>query len=190
MRKTLLMGFCALFFVSMTAIAQKSTVTGKVTDDKGRPIDGASVVEKKSKNGTATDANGAFKLSVSPGAVLVVSGTGYERKEIATSSGVALTISLKNIDESLSEVVVTALGIKREKKALGYAVTSVAKKDIELRPEGDIGRVLAGKAPGVDILGTSGISGSGTNIVIRGVSTITGGSVPPLFIVDLSLIHI
>ncbi len=184
MRKTLLMGFCALFFVSMTAIAQKSTVTGKVTDDKGRPIDGASVVEKKSKNGTATDANGAFKLSVSPGAVLVVSGTGYERKEIATSSGVALTISLKNIDESLSEVVVTALGIKREKKALGYAVTSVAKKDIELRPEGDIGRVLAGKAPGVDILGTSGISGSGTNIVIRGVSTITGGSVPPLFIVD------
>ena len=69
------------------------------------------------------------------------------------------------------------------KKALGYAVTTVDKKDLELRPEGDLGRVLSGKAPGLNILNSSGLTGSGTNIVIRGVSSISGGA-EPLFIVD------
>jgi TonB-linked SusC/RagA family outer membrane protein len=75
------------------------------------------------------------------------------------------------------------MGIRREKKALGYAVATVDKKDLELRPESDVVRLLNGKAPGVDIQASSGMSGSGTNIIIRGVSTITGGATP-LFIVD------
>ena len=80
-------------------------------------------------------------------------------------------------------MVVTALGVKREKKALGYAVSTVGKKDLELRPEADLGRILNGKAPGLNVLSTSGLSGSGTNINIRGISTITGTS-DPLFVVD------
>ena len=181
MRKKLLLSFCAWIFALIAGLAQTTTVTGKVTDDKGKPIEGAAVVEKKSKGGTATDANGVFKLTVKPGAVLVISGTGFEKKEVAASE--AGNVSLKTADENLSEVVVTALGIKREKKALGYAVSSVGKKDLELRPDGDLGRVLSGKAPGVNIGATSGLSGSGTNIVIRGVNTISGNS-QPLFVVD------
>jgi len=181
MRKKLLLSFCAWIFALIAGLAQTTTVTGKVTDDKGKPIEGAAVVEKKSKGGTATDANGVFKLTVKPGAVLVISGTGFEKREVAATE--AGNVSLKTADENLSEVVVTALGIKREKKALGYAVSSVGKKDLELRPEGDLGRILSGKAPGVNIGATSGLSGSGTNIVIRGVNTITGNS-QPLFVVD------
>jgi TonB-linked SusC/RagA family outer membrane protein len=85
--------------------------------------------------------------------------------------------------KAMSEVVVTALGIKREKKALGYGVSTVSKKDLELRPEGDIARVLSGKAAGVTITNSSGLSGSGTNITVRAISTITGSSTP-LFVVD------
>ncbi len=181
MRKKLLLSFCAWIFALIAGLAQTTTVTGKVTDDKGKPIEGAAVVEKKSKGGTATDANGVFKLTVKPGAVLIISGTGFEKREVAASE--AGNVSLKTADENLSEVVVTALGIKREKKALGYAVSSVGKKDLELRPDGDLGRVLSGKAPGVNIGATSGLSGSGTNIVIRGVNTISGNS-QPLFVVD------
>ena len=181
MRKKLLLSFCAWIFALIAGLAQTTTVTGKVTDDKGKPIEGAAVVEKKSKGGTATDANGVFKLTVKPGAILVISGTGFEKREVAATE--AGNVSLKTADENLSEVVVTALGIKREKKALGYAVSSVGKKDLELRPEGDLGRVLSGKAPGVNIGATSGLSGSGTNIVIRGVNTISGSS-QPLFVVD------
>ena len=181
MRKKLLLSFCAWIFALIAGLAQTTTVTGKVTDDKGKPIEGAAVVEKKSKGGTATDANGVFKLTVKPGAILVISGTGFEKREVAATE--AGNVSLKTADENLSEVVVTALGIKREKKALGYAVSSVGKKDLELRPDGDLGRVLSGKAPGVNIGATSGLSGSGTNIVIRGVNTISGNS-QPLFVVD------
>jgi TonB-linked SusC/RagA family outer membrane protein len=181
MRKKLLLSFCAWIFALIAGLAQTTTVTGKVTDDKGKPIEGAAVVEKKSKGGTATDANGVFKLTVKPGAILVISGTGFEKREVAATE--AGNVSLKSADENLSEVVVTALGIKREKKALGYAVSSVGKKDLELRPDGDLGRVLSGKAPGVNIGATSGLSGSGTNIVIRGVNTISGNS-QPLFVVD------
>ncbi|MES1221564.1 MAG: TonB-dependent receptor plug domain-containing protein, partial [Bacteroidota bacterium] len=166
------------------AVAQNNQVTGKITDDKGVPITGASVLEEKTKKGTSTGIDGNFTLAVPTGATLVISYVGFEKKEIVVGNTQPLTIALKPLNQSLSEVVVTALGIKREKKALGYAVTTVGSKDIELRPEGDIGRVLNGKVAGLDILNSSGISGSGTNISIRGISTITGGAATPLFIVD------
>ena len=93
-------------------------------------------------------------------------------------------IALRQSNTALTEVVVTALGIKRDRKALGYSITTIDKKDLEQRPDGDIGRILNGKVAGLDILNSSGISGSGTNIIIRGVSSITGGASTPLFIVD------
>lgn len=172
-----------LVLFSALAIGQTQTITGKVTDETGKPIEGASIVEKKSQRGTVTDAAGSFKLAVKPGATIVISGIGFAKKEVTVSGNDVITVSLKSLSNDLSEVVVTALGIKREKKALGYAVTTVDKKDLELRPEGDLGRVLSGKAPGLNILNSSGLSGSGTNIVIRGVSSISG-SADPLFIVD------
>ncbi len=127
MRKKLLMGFCALVFASITSMAQTTVVTGKVTDDKGKPIEGASVVEKKTQKGTATDEKGLFSLNVKSGSTLIISGVGYERKEVTPSNGVA-SVSLKQLNQDLSEVVVTALGIKREKKALGYGVSTLLQK--------------------------------------------------------------
>ena len=181
MRKFLL-GFFGLLFC-IASNAQTTAVTGKVTDEAGKPLEGISVVEKKSVKGTVTDASGVFKLTVKTGSVLVFSGVGFGKKEVAVTGTDALNVTLSALSNELSEVVVTALGIKREKKALGYAVSTVEKKDLELRPEGDIGRVLSGKAPGLNILNSSGLSGSGTNIVIRGVSSISG-TANPLFIVD------
>ena len=182
MRKKLLWCLFFAFFSFQAAIAQNTTVTGKVSDEKGTPVEGAVITEKSvSKNRTLTDANGNFRISVKAGAVLQVSSVGFEKKE-ATSQAVT-NFTLKALKEDLSEVVVTALGIKKEKKALGYAVSSIGKKDLEQKPEIDIARLLNGKAPGVNIGNTSGLSGSGTNIVIRAVSTISGNS-QPLWVVD------
>lgn len=182
MRKLLLLLGVSMLFIVQSALAQTKEVTGKVTDDKGVPVAGATIQEKSTKKATTTDADGNFKLTVKEGATLIITYVGFERREMS-ASGSNLTISLKANNTALNEVVVTALGIKREKKALGYSVATVDKKALELRPDGDVVRLLSGKAPGVDILNASGMSGSGTNIQIRGVSTISGSSTP-LFIVD------
>jgi TonB-linked SusC/RagA family outer membrane protein len=168
-----------------TAFSQKIEITGKVIDDKGTPLQGVSVQEKNSRTGTVTGPDGNFRLNTQQGATLLISSVGFGRKEVQVGANSQLSvITLSNVDASLSEVVVTGLGIRREKKALGYAVTTVGSKDLELKPENDVARILNGKVPGVDILNSNGLSGSGTNIIIRGISTISGGSVTPLFIVD------
>lgn len=182
MRKLTLLLLSTCLFCALHTWAQNS-VTGQVTDANGLPIPGATIKIKNSKAGTTSAADGSFKLNVPANGVLVISGVGFQTVE-TTVSGSTVNISLKQSDQSLSEVVVTSLGIKREKKALGYAVTTVDKKDLELRTEGDVGRVLNGKVAGLNVLNTSGVSGSGTNINIRGISTITGGASTPLFIVD------
>jgi len=174
---------CVMMFMMHIAVGQTVEVSGKVTDDGGAPIAGASVQDKATKVGTSTDATGNFKLTAKRGAILVISSVGYDSREIIANTTDFQGIQLKAANQALSEVVVTAQGIRREKKALGYAVSTVDKKALELRPESDVVRLLNGKAPGVNILPPSGISGSGTNIIIRGVNTITGGSTP-LFIVD------
>jgi hypothetical protein len=116
------------FFSIQAVIAQNTTVTGKVTDDKGAALEGAVVSEKNvSKNRTLTDPNGNYRISVKSGAVLQVSSVGFEKKEAASQA--VTNFTLKSLKEDLSEVVVTALGIKKEKKALGYAVSSIGKKE-------------------------------------------------------------
>jgi TonB-dependent SusC/RagA subfamily outer membrane receptor len=182
MRKRLPMLVGLVVLLANTVFAQNVEVSGTVTDDKGQPISGVSISEKNTRNGTSTNAAGEFKITVKSNAVLVFTSIGYGRKEVSVS-GNTMSVSLQPSSETISEVVVTSFGIRREKKALGYAVSTVEGKSIEQRPESDVVRLLNGKAPGVDILNASGISGSGTNITIRGVSTITGSSTP-LFIVD------
>ena len=169
------------FFVFALCFGQEVEITGRVTDSLGLPISNASVKVVNSKRGTTTDNDGYFRLRTAPGARLQISSIGYDAQEFVAAPNLTATLSMKN--NSLNEVVVTALGIRREKKALGYAVSTIGKKELEQRPEGDIARVLNGKAPGVNILNTSGLSGSGTNIIIRGVSSITGNATP-LFVVD------
>ncbi len=181
MRRKLWISFSAMLFFITALHAQNVTVTGKVTDDKGAALEGATVLEKGTNNGTTSNSLGVFSLQVKSGATIVVSAVGFGKLEMAAKE--SMTFSLKPGAEELSEVVVTALGIKREKKALGYAISTIGQKDLEMKPETDVSRVLNGKAPGVNIINTSGLSGSGTNIIIRAISSINGSS-QPLFVVD------
>jgi len=173
-----------LLLIGSGLLAQTTEVTGKVTDPTGSPIPNVSVRIKGVRGGTSADANGVFKIKVVPTAVLIISGVGYEATEVPVNGRTSLTLSLKAGTNALSEVVVTALGREKEKKALGYAVTTIKGTAVEQRPETDIARLLTGKAPGVNILNSSGISGSGTNINIRGISSINAGNATPLFVVD------
>ena len=182
MRKKLLLSFFVAIFSFKATIAQNTTVTGKVTDDKNVPIEGAVVTEKaQTNNRTITDASGTYRISVKAGSIITVTSVGFESKQATAQSTTNFT--LKALREELTEVVVTALGIKKEKKALGYAVSTIGKKDLELKPEIDVARILNGKAPGVNILNTSGLAGSGTNVIIRGLSTISGNA-QPLWVLD------
>jgi outer membrane receptor protein involved in Fe transport len=174
MRKRLPMLVGLLFLLANTVFAQTVEVSGRVTDTKGDPLAGVSISEKGTLNGASTGANGIFKITVKTNAILIFSSVGFAAKEM-TVSGSTLNVSLEGTVVQISEVVVTSMGIKREKKALGYAVSTIDKGKIEMRPDGDVIRILNGKVPGVDIGATSGISGSGTNILIRGLSTINGG---------------
>ena len=105
------------------AMQQTAKITGVVSDAEG-PIIGASVVEKGTSNGTITDLDGRFSLDVKPGTILVISYVGYASQEVKATTG-AMKITLKEDNQMLDEVVVTALGIKRERKALGYGVAEV-----------------------------------------------------------------
>jgi TonB-linked SusC/RagA family outer membrane protein len=159
------------------------TITGTVTDDSGETLIGASVLVKGTTSGTVTDIDGTYSLDVPAGEqTLVFSYTGYATKEVQTSASNVIDVVMSEGLE-LTEVVVTGLGIKKEKKALGYGVSTISNDQIAGKAEGDVARILRGKATGVDITQTSGMAGSGTNVIIRGYSSITGSN-QPLFVVD------
>ena len=160
----------------------QSTITGNVTDDLGVPLPGATILEVGTSNGTTTDFDGNFSITVQDGASISASFVGYETSTAAVGGQDQINFSLEQGNQ-LEEVIVTSLGIKREKQALGYAVSEVSNESIEQRAEGDIGSVLTGKASGVQITNQSGLSGSGTSIVIRGFNSFSQGN-QPLFIVD------
>ncbi|MGI8599701.1 MAG: carboxypeptidase-like regulatory domain-containing protein, partial [Chitinophagaceae bacterium] len=108
--------------ISVISIAQTRSVPGRVTDNNGEPVPGATINVKGTRNSVSADANGSFTINAQSGDVLVVSAVGVSTREIRVGSESSLDISLVRQNENLSEVVVTALGIRREKKALGYAV--------------------------------------------------------------------
>ena len=143
---------------------------------------GATILEEGTSNGTTTDFDGNYSITVEDGATLSASYVGYQAASILVDGQDQINFTLTEGNQ-LDEVVVTSLGIKREKQALGYAVSEVSNESLEQRAEGDIGRVLTGKASGVQITNQSGLSGSGTSIVIRGLNTFSQGN-QPLFIVD------
>ncbi len=164
------------------SFAQEKTVTGVVSDETG-PLPGANVIVKGTNRGTQTDVDGKYSIKAKTGEVLVFSFIGMSDTSATVGASSTLNMKMKSGGVELGEVVVTGQGIKKEKKALGYAVASIKAEDFASKPSTDIARALTGKAPGVNINQTSGMSGSGTNIVIRGRSSITGSN-QPLFVVD------
>ena len=187
MKRILLLGFSLGF--ALCVGAQDRAVTGSVkSKDDGSPLPGVNVQLKGTTNGTVSDAEGKYTINVSKdGGILIFSFIGFATQEVAVGDRTIVDIQLANDNRQLTEVVVTAQGIQTEKKALGFAVTTVSGNVLTQRPEADVARLLSGKVPGVSITQTNGMSGTGTNIVIRGYTSLSGTN-QPLFV--LSLIHI
>lgn len=165
------------------ALAQR-TISGSVVDESGEPLIGASILVQGTSTGTVTDIDGNFSLDLPENdAILIVSYTGFATAEVETGGQSVIEVVLSESAAQLNEIVVTGLGIRKEKKALGYAVSTIESDLVEQRVESDVSRILRGKAAGVDITTTSGLAGSGTNIIIRGYSSISGDN-QPLFVVD------
>ncbi len=181
--KKLLTMFVMLPFFGVPAFAQNHIVTGKVTDTSGAPIYGASIKVKGSKEGTSADANGNFKIALSPDAKLIISGVGYETKQINAGDMQSLRISLQPSSKVLSEVVITALGQSTSKAKVGYSTTTINAS--ALTKDAPVGLLdgVAGKVPGVDISDIGG-PGASTKVVMRGYGVISGGNNQPLFVID------
>ena len=178
--------FGTLVFVLLcltTARSQEKTITGTVIDQAGIPLPGVNIVVEGTSNGTQTDFDGLYSISASSGQILLFTYIGQKAARRTVGADNVINLQMEEDTQALEEVVVTAQGIVREKRALGYAVTTVESDQVESRPEADIARVLNGKVAGVNITANNGLSGSGTNIIIRGYSSATQSN-QPLFIVD------
>ena len=172
-----------LAFVVHLTFAQEKTITGTVTDQDGLPLPGVNIVVEGTTNGTQTDFDGNYAIQGSTGQSLLFSYIGQKEVRQTIGAGSTVNVQMQEDAQALEEVVVTAQGIKREKKALGYAVSSVGEEALESRAEGDVARVLSGKASGVQITAAGGMSGSATSVTIRGLSSFSGSN-QALFIVD------
>ncbi|MGN6437923.1 MAG: SusC/RagA family TonB-linked outer membrane protein [Agriterribacter sp.] len=181
MRKTASL-LAVLILYSVLAFAQTKTVTGLVMDEKGGPVPFASIKIKGSSTGVAADQDGRFSILADPKASLIVSAAGFDNLEISVGSQTEINVVLK-ATSSLQEVVVTALGIKRAEKALGYSVSKVDPNSILQKSEPDMLKGLQGKVPGVDIRSSQGTPGAATRIQIRGNTSFFGQN-EPLIIVD------
>ena len=158
-------------------------ITGKVTDGKGQALPGVNIVVKDTQKGTSTNASGEFMISVdSDRDVLVFSFIGYKTLSVAVGNRKEVSVILEEDTNVLNEVVVTALGISREKKSLGYATQQIKGDVINESPASNFVNNLSGKIAGVNISGAGGV-GSSARIVIRGESSLSLQS-QPLFIID------
>ncbi|CAM1347124.1 SusC/RagA family TonB-linked outer membrane protein [Tenacibaculum crassostreae] len=180
MTKKLYLSFL-LLLISIGTYAQK-TITGTVGDATGG-LPGVSVLEKGTSNGVETDFDGNFTLQVRENAILVVSFIGMKTQEVTTAGKTTFQIVLKEDSEQLEEVVVTAQGIKKSKKALGYAITKLESDEVAKKPEADLARALQGKIAGVSIGAENGQTGSSSPIRIRGSISLTQSN-NPLIVVN------
>ena len=163
---------------------QNVTVRGNVTSSEdGLTIPGVSVVEKGTSNGVSTGVNGDYSITVSDNATLVFQFLGMRTREIAIAGRTTIDVILDPDVLTMDEVVVTALGITKEKKALGYAVTEVTSDDISVVKDHNAANSLAGKVAGVVITQGTGGPGGGSRVIIRGNNSITGNN-QPLIVVD------
>ncbi|MBS6574285.1 SusC/RagA family TonB-linked outer membrane protein [Parabacteroides goldsteinii] len=161
---------------------QKKQVTGTVVDEFG-PVAGASVSVKGTNEGTITDMDGNFSLAVNQGTTITISFIGYISQEIKYTGQTSLDIKLVEDTQKLDEVVVTAMGIKKEKRALSYAMSELKSDDIQLVPVQNVANSLYGKAAGVQIAQTAAGPTGGTKIQIRGINSVEGNT-RPLIVVD------
>lgn len=169
--------FVMLMMSAALVFAQSRVVTGTVTDDKGTPIEGASVRVKGSRTGVAADASGNYRISVNPGATLVISGVNLTPQEVAVGEQSTINVRMVTTGTELTGVTVTtALGIKRRPKELGYANTTIRGETITAGRNPNLGAALSGRVAGLNITNTSSSVGASPRITLRGNRSIRGNN--------------
>jgi len=183
MRKKLLVWLLASCLPVTLAIAQSRTMTGVVLSEEKDPLPGVNVVIQGSQVGTTTDTQGKFSLTI-PGdnARLIISSIGFLTEEIAVGNRTALTLTMKSDVKSLSEVVVTAFGVQKEVKSLGYGVQEIKGQQLTEARSSNVVNALSGKVAGLRVSSNGG-PGSGSTIQIRGSSSVSGNN-QPLIVID------
>ncbi len=181
MKNKIVLLFVALF-IALASYAQQK-VTGTVVDESGEAVVGATVMEKGSTNATMTDVDGNFKITCSADATLVISLMGMSTEEVSVEGRTKLNITMRADDQAIDEVVVTALGIKKNEKTLTYAQQQIGEDEIGKTRELNFASSLAGKTSGVQIKKNTSGAGGSTKIVLRGNKSLFGVS-QPLFVID------
>ncbi|RNC63629.1 SusC/RagA family TonB-linked outer membrane protein [Proteiniphilum sp. X52] len=173
--------FLALFFIGIGLAVAQTQVRGTVADEAGEPVIGATIQIKGTSQGTVSDTNGNFTLSAPTGGTLVISYVGYQTQEVPVRANVRVV--LRDDTEMLDELVVTALGIRRDRKALGYAAQDLKSDQLNKAGTTSLANAIQGKLTGVDIRQSSGAPGASAQIVIRGARSFDGNN-QPLYVVD------
>ena len=174
-----------LVVLSGSLYAQERTITGKVTDaSDGSGLPGVNIAVKGTAQGTITDMDGKYTIAIpSDDASLSFSFLGYKTKTVVVGSQTTIDVALEVSDVAIDDVVVTALGISKEKKSLGYAVTEVSGEEITNVKQANVVNSLSGRVAGVTLTQSTGGVGAGTRVIIRGNSSLTGNN-QPLYVVD------
>ncbi|MBO9564924.1 MAG: SusC/RagA family TonB-linked outer membrane protein [Niastella sp.] len=185
MRKTLRLLLAGLLLLQSTwLLAQEKNISGTVlADDDDSPLEGVTVANQRTKKQTTTGANGTFILLAQKGDVIVFTYVGYNKMQETVGDASTISVKLKAAKGTMQDVVVTAYGVKRERKQLPYSVTEVAGEEIAQTRRDNFLNALAGRVPGATITSTSGLPGASSTIVLRGATSI-GGNNQPLFVVD------
>ncbi|MCX6218260.1 SusC/RagA family TonB-linked outer membrane protein [Spirosoma sp.] len=184
MQKILLGSWLLSLLFCLPVLAQDIAVSGRVTSsDDGSTLPGVSVQVKGTTRGAITDADGNYRISVPANARLVFSFIGYTGQEVAVGNKTTINVTLVAGSQSLDEIVVTAQGIERDKRSLGYATQEIGGNILAQRSEPNLLNALQGKVAGVNITGSSGTPGASTNINIRGITSFNGSN-QPLIVVD------
>jgi len=182
MFKKIVLSLTAIIGMALSAYAQKQ-VTGTVVDQSGAPIPGVAVIIDGTSQGTVSDVDGKFNIMVSPDNSLSFSSIGFIGVVVKVGDRQTLNVTLQEDNEMLNEVVVTAMGISRSEKTLGYSATTVKSDDLVAARTSNVANALAGKVAGVQVQATSSDPGAASNIIIRGFSSIKGSN-QPLYVVD------
>ena len=168
--------------LGVAEIHAQRTVSGKVTDDVGEGLPGVNVVIKGTTNGTTTDIDGNYRIEVEENAILIFSFVGFETQEINIGGRTTVDVTMGGAVE-LDEVVVTAIGIERESRKLGYGVSSIGSDELTVAREANVASSLQGKITGVQIVPQSGNLGGSVAIRVRGVTSLSGRN-SPLWVID------
>ncbi|AYL94929.1 SusC/RagA family TonB-linked outer membrane protein [Mucilaginibacter celer] len=179
----LILPLLCVFMCFNNTYAQTVSLKGKVTDEKGEAVAGASVKLKGTNKGSVTNVSGAFEISYTGNGTLVVSAIGYTTAEVKLSGQTTINITINSDSKALNEVVVTALGIKRDKRILTYSTQEIKSESITQSKEPNIANAIAGKVSGVQVTSSSGTPGSSARIQIRGNTSFYGTN-EPLMVID------